>query len=224
MHVHLHILRARTHARTHVPRLSRRSTNSTRCSPPPPPAALRARNGTCTAYAWPMAHARQCIGSPPPPRPTVPACPTRRGPAPPPPVPTVRPMSLLCACGAPAPRDPRRRAPPARGGPCCPSSTAPPTHSPLPWLSFLLRQPRPPRAAESRAARGYQGGDGRRGTYIGIACVRARARARAHMQCPSSSRPPKAAMVESLVLSPCVSPLLRWALSSAACGTWGAAL
>ena len=56
-------MRARTHARTHVPHLSRRSTTSTRCSPPPPLAAPPARNGTCMAYAWPMAHAWHMHGN-----------------------------------------------------------------------------------------------------------------------------------------------------------------
>lgn len=56
-------MRARTHAHTHPLRLFRRSTNSTRCSPPPPLAAPPARNGTCMAYAWPMAHAWHMHGN-----------------------------------------------------------------------------------------------------------------------------------------------------------------
>ena len=56
-------MRARTHAHTHPLRLFRRSTTSTRCSPPPPLAAPPARNGTCMAYAWPMAHAWHMHGN-----------------------------------------------------------------------------------------------------------------------------------------------------------------
>ena len=56
-------MRARTHAHTHPLRLFRRSTTSTRCSPPPPLAAPPARNGTRMAYAWPMAHAWHMHGN-----------------------------------------------------------------------------------------------------------------------------------------------------------------
>ena len=159
----MHILHARTHARTHASAASLQAEHDlyemfATATARSPAGSKRHMNGLRMAHGTCTAHARPCIGSPPPPRPAAPAFPARLGLAPPPPMPAVRPMSLLCACGATAPRDPRRRAPPARGGPAAraahplPSSYPFPDYHPCSGSRALLEQQSPEQLEAIKAA------------------------------------------------------------------------
>ena len=73
MHVYMHILHARTHARTHACAASLQAEHDlyemfATATARSPAGSKRHMHGVRMAHGACMAHARQCIGSPPPPR------------------------------------------------------------------------------------------------------------------------------------------------------------